>query len=686
MVNPLLASFTLPPFHAIRSEHIVPAITQILNECKATVNQVVSQSGLYNWHNLVQPLIEADDKLSRVFSPVSHLNLVTNNPLLRAEYEKILPMMSEYSTWIGQHKGLYQAYCQLKEECKSYASLTIEQKKVVENTLRDFKLSGVGLPQDKQYRYKEIAIRLSILSSVYSNNVLDSTMSWSQLITDPNQISGIPERIIVDMKEKAVSKGKDGWLLTLDLPNYLAVMTYCSNQSIRKDVYYAYNTRASDQGPNAGQWDNTEIMSETLALRHELSHILGFESYAAQSLSTKMAKNISQVMHFLDNLEQRIQLQAEKEITQLHVFAKEKYNIDILEQWDTAFFSEKQRKSLYHISDEQIRPYFPEHRVLNGLFTIVNRVYGIRAEERYDVDVYHEDVRFFDLFDETNTLRGSFFLDLYIRDNKCSGAWMDDCVSQMRMSDGRLQKPVAYITCNFHRPSSGKKGLFTHNEVLTLFHEFGHGIHHTLTEIETRGVSGIHGVPWDAVELPSQLMESWCWEPEALVLLSGHYETNEPLPTDMISKMLSAKNYQSALYIQRQLILAIFDMRLHSEVHCHGDSQVLAIFREVKNRIDRISESKWSRFPHTFNHIFSGGYAAGYYSYLWAEVLAADAWSRFKTEGILNRKTGQSFLENILTRGGAENPMTLLFRFLGREPKIDAMLAQHGIPSISNQK
>ncbi|VFP84204.1 Oligopeptidase A [Candidatus Erwinia haradaeae] len=686
MDNPLLASFTLPPFHSINAIHIVPAITQILHECQDTVNNMLSQDRPYNWNNFVQPFLEVDNKMSRALSPVSHLHLVKNTPSLRTEYEKILPIISEYSTWIGQHEGLYKAYCNLKEEGDSYESLSIAQKKVVDNILRDFKFAGIGLQKEQQDRYKEISIRLSILSSIYSNNVLDATMGWSKLITDQSDLEGIPERMIEDMKAQAVQKGQHGWLLTLDLPSYLAVMTYCNNRSIREEVYYAYATRASDQGPNAGKWDNTEIMSEILALRHELSQILGFESYAAQSLSTKMAENVSQVMHFLYDIEKCVQSQAEKETTQLYAFAKEMYKMHILEPWDMAFVSEKQKQHLFHLSDEKIRPYFPEHRVLNGLFIILNRVYGVNTTERHDVEVYHEDVRFFELFDETNTLRGSFFLDLYTRDNKCSGAWMDECIGQMRMSDGRLQKPVAYITCNFHRPAGGKIALFTHEEIITLFHEFGHGLHHMLTEIEICGVSGINGVPWDAVELPSQLMENWCWEPEVLVLLSGHYKTHAPLPQEFVHKIVSAKNYQSALYIQRQLVLSLFDLCLHSERNPNDDLQVLVMFKEIQHRISKIQEPEWSRFPHTFNHIFSGGYAAGYYSYLWANILAADAWSRFKMEGIFNRKTGQSFLDNILTQGGAEQPMTLFYRFLGRAPKIDAMLNQYGIPLISDER
>ncbi|VFP79742.1 oligopeptidase A [Candidatus Erwinia haradaeae] len=685
MTNPLLASFYFPPFHSINPEHIVPAIKQILNQCREAVNTIVSKGGPYNWDNLVQPLMETDDHLSRVFSPISHLHAVQNNPLLRIAYEQILPMISEYSTWVGQHEGLHQAYSNFKEESNNYQSLSIAQKKMIDNTMREFKMSGIGLSKDKKNRYREISIRLSILSSIYSNNVLDATMGWNKLIIDKNQLSGVPKSMIEIMRLQAEDQGQNGWLITLDITNYLAIMTYCDQRSLREEVYCAYVTRASDQGPNAGKWDNTEIMFEVLELRDELAQILGFDSYADQSLSTKMADDVNQVMNFLNSLEKCVHAQAEKERIQLHDFAKNTYAIDSLKPWDITFISEKQKQDLYHLADEQIRLYFPEHRVLNGLFEIVNRIYGIKVKERYNIEVYHKDVRFFEIFDETHTLRGSFFLDLYVRVNKCGGAWMDECVSQMRRSDGSLQKPIAYITCNFHRPYGGHTALFTHDEVVTLFHEFGHGLHHMLTCIEIRGVSGIHGVPWDAVELPSQFMENWCWDPEVLSFLSGHYETCEPLPKEIINNIILAKNYQRALSIQKQLILSLFDMRLHSEFKKNKSFQIIEFFDEIKNKISKVQEPQWSRFPHTFNHIFSGGYAAGYYSYLWANVLASDAWSRFQIEGIFNQELGKLFLEHILSRGGSENPMILLCRFLGRKPKINAMLNQYGISSMSHE-
>ena len=678
MTNPLLTSFTLPPFSAIQPEHVVPAVTEVLNDCRAMVEKVVAQGAPYTWDNLVQPLAESDDRLSRIFSPVSHLNSVKNSPELREAYEQTLPLLSEYSTWVGQHEGLYQAYRNLKEG-DQYAALDLAQKKAVDNALRDFELSGIGLAKDKQQRYGEIAARLSELGSAYSNNVLDATMGWSKLITDENDLAGMPESAMAAAKAQAEAKGQEGWLLTLDIPSYLPVMTYCDNAALREEMYRAYATRASDQGPNAGKWDNGPIMAEELALRHELAQLLGFDSYADKSLATKMAQSPSQVIDFLNDLAERARPQGEKELEQLRAFAQKEHGVTELNPWDLTYYGEKQKQHLYTISDEQLRPYFPESRAVAGLFEVVKRIYGITAKQRADVEVYHPDVKFFDLFDETGELRGSFYLDLYAREHKRGGAWMDDCVGQMRKADGSLQKPVAYLTCNFNRPVQGKPALFTHDEVITLFHEFGHGLHHMLTRIEVPGVSGISGVPWDAVELPSQFMENWCWEPDALAFISGHYETGEPLPKALLDKMLAAKNYQAALFILRQLEFGLFDFRLHTEFDPAKGARILETLREVKSRVAVVPSPEWGRFPHAFSHIFAGGYAAGYYSYLWADVLAADAYSRFEEEGIFNRETGQSFLDNILTRGGSEEPMELFKRFRGREPQLDAMLEHYGI-------
>lgn len=674
MTNPLLTDAPLPLFSQIKPEHVLPAIKQTLDNCRNTIETVLKQNSEYTWDNLIQPIDEMDEKFGRAWSPVSHLNSVKNSPELRQAYEACLPLLSQYSTWVGQHKPLYQAYKQLKQS-EHYNTLSKAQKKVIDNALRDFDLSGIGLPDDKQNRYGEIVAKLSELSSQYSNNVLDATMGWSKLITDINQLAGLPESALSAAKQQATAKGQEGWLLTLDMPSYIPVMTYCDNRDLRFEFYQAYNTRASDQGPNAGKWDNTQIIKQILALRDELAKLLGFDTYADKSLATKMAQSTSQVIAFLTDLANKAKPQGERELADLKRYAYEFFGASDIQPWDIAYYSEKQKQYLYSIDDEQLRPYFPEQRVINGLFEVVHRIFGITAKERHGVEVWDPQVKFYDLYDANGELKGSFYLDLYAREHKRGGAWMDDCIGRMRFADGHVQKPVAYLTCNFNRPVGDKPALFTHNEVTTLFHEFGHGLHHMLTEIDVSSVAGINGVPWDAVELPSQFLENWCWQPQALAFISGHYQTGEPLPTQMLEKMLDAKNYQAALFILRQLEFGLFDFKLHSQ----KDADILDTLAQVRQQVAVVPTVDWGRFPHAFSHIFAGGYAAGYYSYLWAEVLSADAFSRFEEEGIFNTKTGNAFLDHILSQGGSDEPMTLFKNFRGREPQLEALLHHYGI-------
>ncbi len=506
-------------------------------------------------------------------------------------------------------------------------------------------------------------------------------MGWTKLITDESELAGMPESALAAAKARGRSERAGRLPVNAGYPKLSA-----GDDLLRQPRPCAKRCTAPTapappiRGPNAGKWDNSPVMAEILALRHELAQLLGFDSYADKSLATKMAENPQQVLDFLTDLAKRARPQGEKELAQLRAFAKAEFGVDELQPWDIAYYSEKQKQHLYSISDEQLRPYFPENKAVNGLFEVVKRIYGITAKERTDIDVWHPDVRFFELYDEKNELRGSFYLDLYARENKRGGAWMDDCVGQMRKADGSLQKPVAYLTCNFNRPVSGKPALFTHDEVITLFHEFGHGLHHMLTRIETAGVAGISGVPWDAVELPSQFMENWCWEPDALAFISGHYETGEPLPKELLDKMLAAKNYRGGDVYPAPA--GVRPVRLpparRVQPGAGGENPRNPRLR-LKKQVAVIPRANWGRFPHAFSHIFAGGYAAGYYSYLWADVLAADAFSRFEEEGIFNRETGQSFLDNILTRGGSEEPMELFKRFRGREPQLDAMLEHYGI-------
>lgn len=677
MTNPLLAAHDLPRFSEIQPEHIQPAIEQLLQQSRETVEQLVKQPQL-SWDNFIVPLNEIGDRLHRAWSPVSHLNSVKNSPQLREAYQACLPLLSEYSTWIGQHEGLYNAYAQLKDSAE-FANYSVAQKTAIDHALRDFKLSGISLPPEKQQRYGEIVSRLSELSSQFSNNVLDATMGWDKVIEDESLLQGLPESALQAAKQSAESKGLSGYRFTLEFPSYLPVMTYCENRELREEMYRAFATRASDQGPNAGKWDNSAIMEEILQLRVELAKLLDFDTYTELSLATKMAENPQQVLDFLENLALRSKAQGEQELAELREFCKTQFNLTALEPWDITFYSEKQKQHLYAINDEELRPYFPEDRVLSGLFELIKRLFNIRVSERFDVDTWHKDVRFFDLIDQNDQVRGSFYLDLYAREHKRGGAWMDDCIGRQRHTDGSVQKPVAYLTCNFNAPVGDKPALFTHDEVTTLFHEFGHGIHHMLTQIDVGDVAGINGVPWDAVELPSQFLENWCWEEEALAFISGHYQTGEPLPKAKLTQLLKAKNFQAAMFVLRQLEFGLFDFRLHHHYQSGKANQILDTLNAVKSQVAVIKGADWARTPHSFSHIFAGGYAAGYYSYLWAEVLSADAYSRFEEEGIFNPATGQSFLNEILSRGGSEEPMVLFERFRGRKPTLDALLRHKGI-------
>ncbi|MDE1252954.1 oligopeptidase A [Vibrio aestuarianus] len=678
MSNPLLTFTDLPPFSAIKPEHVKPAVEKAINDCRAKIDQLLDGNTHPTWDNLVAPIEEVDDYLSRIWSPVSHLNSVMNSDELRDAYESCLPLLSEYGTWVGQHKGLFEAYKSIKAS-EEFASLSQAQKKTISDALRDFELSGIGLPLVEQKRYGEISKRQSELGSKFSNNVLDATMGWTKHVTDVNELAGMPESALAAAQAAAEAKELEGYLLTLDIPSYLPVMTYCDNQALRKELYEAYVTRASDRGPNAGKWDNSELIAEKLKLRHEIARMLGFSTYSEKSLATKMAETPAQVLGFLNDLASKVKPQGEREVEELRQFAHSEFGVSELELWDIAYYSEKQKQHLFQISDEELRPYFPESKVVSGLFEVLNRVFGMTVKEREGVDTWHKSVRFFDIFDAEGALRGSFYLDLYAREHKRGGAWMDDCRGRRITLSGELQTPVAYLTCNFNRPVGDKPALFTHDEVVTLFHEFGHGIHHMLTQVTVGAVSGINGVPWDAVELPSQFLENWCWEEEALAFISGHYETGEALPKEMLDKMLAAKNFQSAMFILRQLEFGLFDFTLHTEYDPEVGPRILETLAQVKAKVAVLPSLEWNRFSHSFSHIFAGGYSAGYYSYLWAEVLSADAFSRFEEEGIFNTETGNSFLKNILEMGGSEEPMELFKRFRGREPQIDALLRHAGI-------
>jgi oligopeptidase A len=675
MHNPLLTLQDLPPFSQIQPEHIVPAITQLLNDNRAAIQHLLITAQPPTWNNLIQPLNELSDKLSRVWSPIGHLHGVADSEALREPYNQAVAMKSEYHTEIGQNQVLYTAYQTIANSAE-FAQLEPAQQQIIRNELRDFRLSGIQLPPDQQARCKAIYQRLSKLSTEFSEHVLDATHGWKKHITDENLLAGLPNSIKGLAQQNAQQEQLPGWLFTLDLPCYLPVMNYADNRELRQEMYEAFVTRASDQGVNAGKWDNSPIIQEILALRHELATLLEFNNYAEFSLYTKMADSPKQVIDFLLDLAKRARPYAEKDLQELHTFAKQQFGVENLAMWDIPYYSEKLRQHDYDISQEMLRPYFPLPKVLSGLFEVIKRLFGMSIQAHPNVDVWHEEVQFFDICDSTGALRGQFYLDLYARKGKRGGAWMDECVTRKKTVEG-VQIPVAYLVCNFTPPVDKQPSLLTHHEVTTLFHEFGHGLHHLLTQVDYAPVAGINGVLWDAVELPSQILENWCWEKQALDEMAAHYETAEPLPESLFAKMTAAKNFQSGLFLLRQLEFAIFDLRVHAEYYPNMDVQ--ALLDQVRQQIAVLIPPSFNRFQHSFTHIFAGGYAAGYYSYKWAEVLAADAFAKFEENGIFDQETGQAFLHCILEQGGSRHPMELFVAFRGREPQIDALLRHCGM-------
>ena len=672
--NPLIDYPELPPFSKIQPEHVLPAVEQLVADGRARIQQVLAD-GNFDYAHLVQALDEEDDRLGKAFGPAGHLNAVAQNEALRNAYNSCLPLLSEYGTEVGQNAQLCAAYQALRDS-DEWNSLSEAQQKDIDNTLRDFRLSGVDLPDAKKAQYMANSKRLSELTSQFSDNTLDATQAWTKLVTDEAELEGLPDSAKAGAADRAKAADKEGWLLTLDAPVFIAVMSHCKNAELRKEMYVAWTTKASDQGPHAGQFDNAAIMDEILKLRHEQAQLLGFANFGEESLATKMARDVNEVIRFLEDLARRAKPQAERELAELRAFAADQ-GADQLEPWDIGFWSERLREARYSISEEELRPWFPADTVINGMFAVVGKLFGIQFRQRDDVDTWHEDVRFYELVDDDGSVRAAFYLDMYARTGKRGGAWMDDARIRRRRADGSLQTPVAYLTCNFAPPAGGKPGLLTHDEVVTLFHEFGHGLHHMLTEQDVSGISGINGVAWDAVELPSQFLENWCWTEEGIALISGHYETGEPLPKEKLEKMLAAKNFQGAMQMVRQLEFSLFDMRIHAEYQQGMD--IYQVLKEVREQVAVIQPPAFNRFPNSFGHIFAGGYAAGYYSYKWAEVLSADAYSRFEEEGEFNEDTGRSFRSEILAKGGSREPMELFKAFRGREPSVEPLLRHCGI-------
>lgn len=658
----------LPQFSHIRVAEIEATIRNLLAEHRQRLDDLLTQSD-HTFESLVAVLEEMQHRLSRTWSPVSHMNGVVNSDELRAAYNACLPLIIGWQTELAQNEKLYQAYERVIE--RQGAELSAAQRKLIENALRDFRLAGVALPKDKKQAFSERMQKLTAVQSKFDENVLDATNAWSKHVTDEAELAGLPDSVRQRARTAAESKQVPGWCFTLDAPNYLAVMMHADQQSLRREFYTAWVTRASDSGES--KWNNTPLIEEILRLRAEVAELVGFETFAQYSLATKMADSVQEVHDFLTQLAEYSRPVARREFEQLEAFAGRS-----LEPWDVAYYAERLKRERFAVSEEALRPYFPVPRVLDGLFELASKLYGVRIEERINIDRYHPDARFFDILELDGTPRAGFYVDLYARPRKRGGAWMDECVGRKQLGSAR-SLPVAYLVCNFTPPVGERPSLLTHGEVVTMFHEFGHGLHHMLTRVEYPSIAGINGVPWDAVELPSQFMENFAWREEVLPLISGHVDTGEPLPRADLERLLGSRTFQAGMQTVRQLEFALFDLEIHSELQPASAARVTEILDSVRKRVAVLQPPAFNRFQHSFQHIFSGGYAAGYYSYKWAEVLAADAFSAFEETGVFNDATAQRFLRAILEQGGSRDAMDLFVEFRGRKPIIEPLLKQHGL-------
>ena len=673
-MNPLLDFSGLPRFADVKPEHVTPAVDALLEQNRTLVARLLADKDTYSWNAFVLPMEDANEQLSRSWGQVSHLNSVLNSPELREAYNDNLPKITQYYAELSQNQHLFEKFKQLKGS-REYMLLTPAQKKIVENELRDFKLGGAELPENQKARFMQIQEELAQYSAKYEENLLDATNAFGLYIEDKSELAGIPDDVLEAAQEAAKSDDKTGWKFTLHAPSFLPVMQYAENRALREQIYRAHVTRASEFGK--AEWDNTELINKILMLRQEAAHMLGFANYAEVSLATKMAESPRQVLDFLHDVGAKAKPFAERDLAELQQFAREELDMDALVSWDISYASEKLRLKRYAFSDQEVKQYFPENQVLPGMFKLVETIYGLSIRLS-SAPVWHPDVKFFDIVDSTGQMVGQFYLDLYARNSKRGGAWMDDVITRRRKAQG-IQTPVAYLNCNFSAPIGGRPALFTHDEVITLFHEFGHGLHHLLTKVEELGVSGINGVEWDAVELPSQFMENFCWEWNVLKHMAKHVETGAPLPRELFDKMLAAKNFQSGMQTVRQIEFSLFDMHLHYDYVPGGEKSVLDLLADIRRQVAVMIPPEFNRFPNNFSHIFAGGYAAGYYSYKWAEVLSADAYSLFEENGVLNEAVGHRFWSEILGVGGSRSALESFVAFRGREPSIDALLRHSGM-------
>ena len=680
MTNPLLSEQGLPAFSQVRPEHITPAVEAILDENRQWLSQRLKQEIEPTWDNLLYPLNENDNRLDRVWSPVSHLNAVMNSEALRVEYNSCLPKLSEYHTEIGQNQDLYQA---IKHMHNNADDLDAAQIKVLDDALLSFKLSGIALAEKEQQRYGEIKKQLSQLSATFSDNVLDATHAWYKHITNVTELVGLSDSALNMAAQSAEQRDLPGWVITLDFPSYIAVMQYADSRELRAEVFHAFTTRASELGLNPAQ-DNTQVIRDIMRLRQESSELLGYANYAEVSLASKMADSTDKVIGFLRDLAAKSKPFAEQEYADIVQFAKDELGMtEEVQVWDVSYISEKMKQQQFQFTEQDLKPYFPVDRVIDGLFKLVGQLYSIRiTPAEQPVDLWHADVQFYQIHDQTGALCAEFYLDLYARQHKRGGAWMSDFCGRFKREQG-VQTPVAFMTCNSSPPIGDQPALFTHDEVVTLFHEFGHGLHHMMTQVDYPDVSGISGVEWDAVELPSQFMENWCWEREVLDMIAGHWQTGEALPQELFDKMLAARHFQGAMGMVRQLEFSLFDMLLHIAPAASQEGQLDSILQKVRDEIAVIKQPSFNRMVNSFSHIFAGGYAAGYYSYKWAEVLSADAYARFEEDGLFNAETGQAFLSEVLQMGGSRPAMESFVAFRGREPEIDALLRHSGLSAAA---
>ncbi len=679
-MNPLLDFSGLPRYTDFTPKQVAPALDQLLTENRALIARLAADTAAATWANFVAPLADANERLHRTWGQVSHLNAVMNSPALREAYNAQLPHITQYHTELGQHAGLHRKFKTLHTD-SGFTALSPAQQKIIDNELRDFRLGGADLGPAEKQRYTEISDRLSLLGSRFSDNLLDATNAWSHTVTDPAGLAGLPEDARAAAREAAAADQQAGWKFTLHAPSYMPILQYADDRALRERLYHAYVTRASEFGD--AKLDNTPLIAEIVALRREIAQLLGFHNYAEYSLEPKMADSPAQVLEFLRELAQRAQPYARQDLAELEAFARETLGMAKLEAWDMAYAAEKLRGARYAFSENEVKQYFPETAVLPGMFKLIETLYGLTITAS-EAPLWHPDVRFYAIRDRNDVLVGQFYLDLYARTSKRGGAWMDDAITRRATAQG-IQAPVAYLNCNFSPPIGGRPALFTHDEVITLFHEMGHGLHHLLTRVDDLGVSGINGVEWDAVELPSQFMENFCWEWDVVQPMTRHADSGQALPRALFDKMIAAKNFQSGLQTVRQIEFSLFDLRLHYDFDPAGTQTALQLLAAVRSEVAVILPPPYNRFPNNFSHIFAGGYAAGYYSYKWAEVLSADAYSLFEENGVLDPATGMHFWNEVLAVGGSRPALESFVAFRGREPKIDALLRHNGMtaPAVS---